>query len=104
MRLSDDRQGRANSDNRGKVLKYRPPKPSTESERHDRDVSEADIVRLLDLSKYERPREAPDEFKARMTENMAALIVLGVFIGIATTDFNAIEQFQHGATIWEFMR
>jgi hypothetical protein len=100
---SSDRQGRSNSDNRGEVLEYRPPKPNTEPERHAGDVSETNVVRLLDLSKYERLREPPDEFKARMTQNLAALIVLGVFIGIATTDVIAIEQLQRGAAIWEVM-
>jgi hypothetical protein len=103
MRSSDNRRGRSNSDNRGKVLKYRPPKPNAESEKPAGDVSETNVVRLLDLSKYERPREPPDEFKARMTENLAALVVLGVFIGIAATDVIAIEQLQHRATIWEVM-
>jgi hypothetical protein len=99
----NNRRGSSDSDDRGKVLKYRPPKPGTETERYVRDVSEADVVQLLDLSKYEKPRETSDEFKARMTENMAALIVLGVFISIAATDFIAIEQLQRGATIWEVM-
>jgi hypothetical protein len=89
MRSSNKRQGpagRSNSNDRGKVLTFR-PKPNT-----------ADIAPLLDLSKYERPRQKPDEFKLRMTENIAALIVLGLLIGIATTDFSDIEQIQQCTT------
>ena len=101
MRSSDDCQGRSNSDNRENVLRYRPRKPAAGSGKRTRDVSKAEIIRLLDLSKYEKPQETPDEFKARMTENVAALIALGVFIGIAAIDFSAIEQLQCGAAIWK---
>jgi hypothetical protein len=104
MRSSDERQGttvRSNSDDRGKVLKFRPPEPSTESERREAGISEVNIVRLLDLSKYERPRETPDEFKVQMRQNIVALMVLGVLIGIAATDFSDIEQVQRCAIIWD---
>jgi hypothetical protein len=84
--------GRFSSDDRGKVLTF-PPKPNT-----------ANVTRLLDLSKYERPRQKPDEFKVRMTENIAALIVLGLLIGVATTDFSDIEQLQQCTTTWPCMR
>ena len=108
MQSSDDGEAmttvRSSSDDRGKVLKFRPPKPSTESAGHARDVFEADLGRLLDLSKYERPREKPEEFKARMTENIAALIALGVLVGVATTCFNDVDQLQHCAPFCEARR
>jgi hypothetical protein len=94
MRSSNKYQGpagRSNSNERGKILTFR-PKPNT-----------ADVARLLDLSKYERPRQKPDEFKVRMTENVAALIVLGLLIGIAATDFSDIEQLQQCTTTWPCM-
>jgi hypothetical protein len=94
----------ANSDNRGRVLKFRLPKPRVESGRHAREDSDGNIVRLLDLSKYERPREAPeapDEFKRRMRENIAALIVLGVLVGVAATDLSDIEQRQRCTIVWD---
>jgi hypothetical protein len=103
MRSSDNRQEsamRSNLDDRGKVLEFRPPEPETQSRRHSGRVSESDVVQLLDLSKYEKPRQNPDEYKARMTENIAALIVLGLLVGIATTDFSDIEQLQQCATAW----
>jgi hypothetical protein len=85
----------SHSDDQGQVMRFRPPRSGGKSRRRASNASDSNIVRLLDLSKYERPREAPDEFKARMRENLAALIALGLLVGIAATDFTDIEQLQH---------
>jgi hypothetical protein len=44
--------------------------------------------------------ERPDGFGTRMTENLAAMIVLGLLIGAATTGFNKIEHSRHCASAW----
>jgi hypothetical protein len=75
-------------DHRGKILPFRRRPPGDIDRRHD----QTEIDRLLDISKYEKPRKDRDEFKARMVENVAALIALGVLIGIATADFDDLEH------------
>lgn len=97
---------RSHSDEPGQVpelqvLKFRPPAARGESSKPADDISGTNVVRLLDLSKYEKPRETTDEFKMRMRENIAALIVLGLLVGIAATDFTDIEQAQRCESVWD---
>jgi hypothetical protein len=105
LRRADNRQGipvGADLDSQGKIsqgniLEFRPPKARTIRTRQQR-KNEINIVRLLDLSKYEKPRatrrDSPDDYRVRMRENIAALILLGALVGIAATDFTDIEQSQ----------
>ena len=88
---------RSDPDNQSEMK--HPPKPRLRTKTRIRTVSEGNIIRLLDLSTYEKPRETPEQFKARMTENIAALIVLALFICIASAGFRDIEKHQSCANI-----
>jgi hypothetical protein len=57
-----------------------------------------DIEPLLDLSRYENWREYPEDYKARMVENMAAIVLLFALVAIAAFDFIGLEQIQHCAS------
>jgi hypothetical protein len=62
----------------------------------DRDlVDEAErdkILRMLDLSKYEQPRHAEQSYNATMRANIAAMVLLGLLVLIATEDFCKLER------------
>jgi hypothetical protein len=55
-----------------------------------------DIDPLLDLSRYEGARHTED-YKARMVENVAAVILLAALVAVATFDFSDLEQSQRCA-------
>jgi hypothetical protein len=65
--------------------------------KEQREQVERDINRLLDLSRYEDPKRNIDEYKARMVENMAAVVVLSVLVAVAALDIISLEQLQHCA-------
>jgi hypothetical protein len=50
------------------------------------------IMRLLDLSKYERPRHAEENYRAKMRANIAAMVFLGLLVFVAAEDFCRLEQ------------
>ena len=54
--------------------------------RHD------NIIRMLDLSKYERPRPAVENGNANMRANIAAMVLLGFLIFVAKEDFCRLER------------
>ena len=56
-----------------------------------------DIDPLLDLSRYERPRRYTEDYKARMVENVAAVILLFALVAVATFDFIDLEKSQRCA-------
>jgi hypothetical protein len=65
------------------------------SERRGDPVDDAgqrdNIIRLLDLSKYEQSRPAV-ETNANMLANIVAMALLGLLVFLATEDFCKLEQ------------
>jgi hypothetical protein len=49
------------------------------------------IIRILDLSKFEQPRPAVDD-AASMRANIAAMILLGLLVFLAKEDFCKLER------------
>ena len=82
----------------GTVLKFR-RKPSGARYNRVGESRKRDIIQLLDLSKYENPNNAADDFKRRMIENIAAVLVLGALVGIGAVDVVSLEQIQHCASV-----
>lgn len=69
-------------------------------ERHQRAPGnvERDIDRLLDLSRYENWQGETEDYRLRMTENVAALVLLSALVAIAAFDLIGLEQIQHCAS------
>jgi hypothetical protein len=55
------------------------------------DVRRGNIIRMLDLSKFEQPRPAVEN-DASMRANIVAMVLLGIFVFIATEDFCKLER------------
>ncbi|HEV2153707.1 hypothetical protein [Bradyrhizobium sp.] len=64
------------------------------------DVPSENILRILDLSKFEQDRRAVDN-GASMRSNIAAMVLLGLLVFIATEDFYRIEQSNLCLHRWE---
>lgn len=85
-------------DVRGNVLPFR---PRAGDDRHSNDDACSDkILRMLDLSKYERDRRAVDH-DATMRSNIAAMVLLGLLVFIASEDFYRLEQSNLCPQTWE---
>lgn len=65
----------------GNVVAFRPAE----------DAQSDNILRMLDLSKFEHNRRAV-ESGAGMRANIAAMVLLGLLVFIATEDFSKLEQ------------
>jgi hypothetical protein len=50
------------------------------------------IIRMLDLSKFEKPRPLVENYNANMRANIAALVLLGLLVFIAKEDFGKLER------------
>ncbi|WP_334536162.1 hypothetical protein [Bradyrhizobium sp. AZCC 2230] len=59
-------------------------------------------MRMLDLSKFEQDRRAIDN-GATMRSNIAAMVLLGLLVFIATEDFYRLEQSNLSLHKWECM-
>ena len=57
-----------------------------------------DIDQLLDLSRYEKSSGYTEDYKARMLENMAAVVVISALVAVAAFDFIDLEQIQRCAS------
>jgi len=55
------------------------------------DVRSDNILRMLDLSKFEQDRPAVGNGTS-MRSNIAAMVLLGLLVFIATEDFSRLEQ------------
>jgi cold shock CspA family protein len=58
---------------------------ATDDERRD------NIVRILDLSKFEQPRPAVEN-GASMRTNIVAMVLLGLLVFLAKEDFSKLER------------
>jgi hypothetical protein len=55
------------------------------------DARSDNIIRMLDLSKFEQPRPVVEN-DASMRANIVAMVLLGIFVFIATEDFCKLER------------
>ena len=55
------------------------------------DIRSDNILRMLDLAKFERDRPAAGNGPS-MRSNIAAMVLLGLLVFIATEDFSRLEQ------------
>jgi hypothetical protein len=56
------------------------------------DMRSDNIIRMLDLSKFEKPRPAAENYDASMRANIVALVLLGLLVFIAKEDFGKLER------------
>src|SRR5260370_15723704 len=77
-------------DDKHVVLKFRPRTSSHPPGRQDEPGGQANIRQAAhDLSRYDRPREEPDDFRHRMLANIAAfaftvaLTAIGIWLGMS---------------------
>ncbi|HZC96438.1 MAG TPA: hypothetical protein VE267_09995 [Bradyrhizobium sp.] len=81
------------------VLKFR-PRTSAHPAGHRDDISDQARVRLAanDLSRYERPRDEPDDFRHRMLANLAAfaftvaLTAIGIWLAVSIADLRRTQD------------
>lgn len=57
-----------------------------------------DIDQMLDLSRYEKSGRYTKNYKTRMVENVAAVVLLSALVAVAAFDFIGLEQSQHCAS------
>ena len=81
-----------------KILQFRLRDESDGHHKHTADRPGRDIDPLLDLSRYEQPRRYTEDYKARMVENVAAVVLLSALVAVAAFDFIGLEQSQRCAS------
>jgi hypothetical protein len=87
------------------VLQFRPRKPAQPPAGRDgaaqphRENAKPDLgPEPLDLSRYERPREQPDDFRQRMLANIAAfaftvaLTAIGIWLAMSIADVRRTQD------------
>ncbi|MEH2492184.1 hypothetical protein V1280_008123 [Bradyrhizobium sp. AZCC 2230] len=84
----------------GNVIPFR--KRSGDERAPADDARSENILRMLDLSKFEQDRRAIDN-GATMRSNIAAMVLLGLLVFIATEDFYRLEQSNLSLHKWECM-
>ena len=85
---------------RGNVIPFR--KRSGDGRAPADDVRSENILRMLDLSKFEHDRRTAKN-GASMRSNIAAIVLLGLLVFIATEDFYRLEQSNVCLHKWECM-
>ena len=73
----------------GNVIPFR--KRPRDGRARDDDVPSENILRMLDLSKFEQHRRAVEN-GASMRSNIAAMVLLGLLVFIATEDLYRLAQ------------
>jgi hypothetical protein len=69
-----------------------PFQPRSENARDPTDDVRSDsITSMLDLSKFEQPRPAPER-DTNMRANIVAMVLLGLIVFIAKEDFSRLER------------
>lgn len=84
-------------DERCKVLPFRPRDKT--HRRYTVAKAERDIDRLLVLSRYENPDKNIDDYRARMVENVAAMLLLSALVAVGAFDLIDLQQIQHCASL-----
>ena len=94
------------SDDEHRVLQFRPRTSPVPSGRHGSGIVQPIVQPLrtqpapepLDLSRYELPRDQPDEFRHRMLANIAALAftialtAIGIWLAVSIADLRRTQD------------
>ncbi|MDE2378102.1 hypothetical protein [Bradyrhizobium sp.] len=89
------------SDEEHRVLPFRPRTPPPPSARRGDGTVQplrAETPEPLDLSRYEQPREQPDDFRHRMLANLAALAftialtAVGIWLAVSIADLRRTQD------------
>lgn len=80
------------------VLKFRPRTSAHPPHRPEEPVPRQGVPAANDLSRYERPREEPDDFRHRMLANIAALAftialtAIGIWLAMSIADLRRTQD------------
>ena len=80
------------------MLKFRPRTSSRPPGRHEDTVPPRTLPAANDLSRYERPRDDPDDFRHRMLANVAALAftialtAIGIWLAMSIADLRRTQD------------
>jgi len=80
------------------VVKFRPRTSAHPPGRREEPAAKAEQPAAKDLSRYERPRDEPDDFRHRMLANVAALsftvalTVIGIWLAISIADLRKTQD------------
>jgi len=85
-------------DHRGNVIPFRTRSGGSRAPLGD--VRSDNILRMLDLSKFEQDRRTAGR-RPNMRENIAAMILLGLLVIIATEDLSRLEHSNLCTQKWE---
>ena len=87
------------SDDEHVVLKFRPRTSAHPPGRHEGKLDASKIMPVAnDLSRYERPRDEPDDFRQRMLANIAAfaftvaLTAVGIWLAMSIADLRKTQD------------
>jgi len=83
-----------------KILQFRLRDDADGHHKHKRptDNPRRDIDQLLDLSRYEKSSGYTEDYRARMVENVAAVVVISALVAVAAFDFIDLAQIQRCAS------
>ena len=70
--------------------------------RKDDAPPQGDVSQLIDLSRYELPRNYSDDSRARMAFNIGALVLLVSLAAVAAIDVVHIEKIERCAPDWKY--
>src|SRR5215813_10811416 len=70
--------------------------------RKDNAPPQGDVSQLIDLSRYELPRNHSDDSRARMAFNIGALVLLVSLAAVAAIDVVHIEKIERCAPDWKY--
>jgi hypothetical protein len=80
------------------VLKFRPRTSAHPPGRHEEPAPPRILPAANDLSRYERPRDEPDDFRHRMLANIAALAftialtAIGIWLAMSIADLRRTQD------------
>lgn len=80
------------------VLKFRPRTSAHPPGRHEEPAAPRALPAANDLSRYERPRDEPDDFRHRMLANVAALAftialtAIGIWLAMSIADLRRTQD------------
>ena len=80
------------------VLKFRPRTSAHPPGRNEDPAAPRDLPAASDLSRYERPRDEPDDFGHRMLANVAAvaftiaLTAIGIWLAMSIADLRRTQD------------
>ena len=85
------------------VTAFRPRKSNAQGDRRRDNVPpHGDVSQLIDISRYELPRNRSDDFRARTAVNIAALVLLVSLAAVAAIDVVHIEKIERFAPGWQY--